>query len=195
VIAFETEVRIDRPIEEVFAYVSDPLNFPCWNSAVQTVRKTSTCENGVASTYSMERKLPTGRAVNELEVLARERPSEFAIRTTAEPTPFLYRYRFSAQNGETLVHLRAELELPGAAAFLPQLARSRVRKGVDENLATLGKSSKRPVADRPSLSLLLRCSRVESRGGTRPKNSYRATPSLDSGSPSGTGPRSGPLRR
>jgi hypothetical protein len=72
-------------------------------------------------------------------VLARERPGEFAIRTTAGPTPFLYRYRFSAQDGETLVHLRAEVELPATAAFLPQLARRRVRNGVDENLATLRK--------------------------------------------------------
>jgi uncharacterized protein YndB with AHSA1/START domain len=92
VIAFETNVRINRRIEEVFAYVSDPLNFPRWNSAVKAVRKTSVGEDGVASTYSMERELPTGRAINELEVVASEPPRHFAIRTTAGPTPFLYRY-------------------------------------------------------------------------------------------------------
>jgi hypothetical protein len=71
VIAFETDVRINSRIEEVFAYVSDPLNLPRWNSAVQAVRKTSAGRNGVASTYSMERELPNGRAINELEVVAR----------------------------------------------------------------------------------------------------------------------------
>jgi uncharacterized protein YndB with AHSA1/START domain len=93
VIAFETDVHIDRPIEEVFAYVSDPLTFPRWNSAIQAVRRTSAAEPGVHSTYLMERELPTGRAVNELEVVESERPHEFAIRATAGPTPFLYRYR------------------------------------------------------------------------------------------------------
>lgn len=34
-IGFETSVRIERPIEEVFALVSDPLQFPLWNSAVR----------------------------------------------------------------------------------------------------------------------------------------------------------------
>jgi uncharacterized protein YndB with AHSA1/START domain len=136
VIAFETDVRIDRPVEEVFAYVSDPLNFPRWNSAVQAVRKTSAGPNGVASTYSMVRELPTGRAVNELEVVASE-PRKFTIRTTAGPTPFLYRYQFSAENGETVVKLDADVELPGAAAFLPQLARRLVKKGVTDNFATL----------------------------------------------------------
>ena len=85
-IAFETSTRINCPIEEVFSYVSDPLNFPHWNSAVQVVRQTSAGENGVASTYLMERELPTGRAVNELEVVASQRPREFVIRATAGPT-------------------------------------------------------------------------------------------------------------
>jgi uncharacterized protein YndB with AHSA1/START domain len=136
VITFETDVRIDRPIEDVFAYVSDPLNFPRWNSAVQAVRKTSAGQNGVAS-YTIERALRGGRAVNELEILASAPPREFAIRTTAGPTPFLYRYQLSGANGETVMKLDAEVELPGAAAFLPQLAGRLVKKGVDDNLATL----------------------------------------------------------
>jgi len=137
VIAFETDVRINRRIEEVFAYVSDPLNFPRWNSAVQAVRQTSAGESGVASTYSLERELPSGRAVNELEVVASETPRTFAVRTIAGPTPFLYRYRFAAENGETVMTLDAEVELPGAVALLPQLAGRLVKKGVNDNLATL----------------------------------------------------------
>jgi uncharacterized protein YndB with AHSA1/START domain len=135
-IVFETSTRINRPIEEVFAYVSDPRNFPRWNSAVQAVRKTS-AENGVGSTYLIERALSTGRAVNELEVVTREWPSEFAIRTTAGPTPFRYGYAFSPENDETVVHLNAEVDLIGPAALLPQLARRAVKQGVDDNFATL----------------------------------------------------------
>ena len=133
-IAFETAVQIERPIDEVFAYVSDPGNLPHWNSAVQAVRKTSTGEITVGSTYSMERELPTGRAVNELEIVAHERPREFAIRTTSGPTPFHYRYRFSAERGGTVVHLDAVVELEG---LLAQLARRALKKGVDDNLAAL----------------------------------------------------------
>ncbi len=136
-IAFQTSARIDRPIEDVFPYVSNPRNFPRWNSAVRSVRQTSARENGVASTYVMERELPTGRAVNELEVVASEWPSEFVIRTTAGSTPFLYRYRFSAEHDETVVHLDAEVELSGPAALLPQLARHAVKKGVEANFTTL----------------------------------------------------------
>jgi uncharacterized protein YndB with AHSA1/START domain len=137
VIAFETEVGIDRPVEEVFAYVSEPRNLRAWNSAVRDVRPISAAANGSGSTYMMERELPSGRAVNELEVVANEPPRTFAIRTTAGPTPFLYRYGFSTENGETVMTLDAEVELPGAAAFLPQLAGRLVKKGVNDNLPTL----------------------------------------------------------
>lgn len=62
---FETSVRIERPVDEVFDYVSDPRNFPRWNSAVQAVSVTSG-EGDSGSTYLMERELPGGGAQNEL---------------------------------------------------------------------------------------------------------------------------------
>ena len=136
-ISFETSVRIERPITEVFAFVSDPIQFPQWNSAVQTVRRTGGETGEPGSTYSMERELPTGRVTNELEVLARETPRAFGIRTTSGPTPFVYRYRLAPDGADTVVHLDASVELPGVAAVLGPLATRGVRRGVDANFAAL----------------------------------------------------------
>jgi uncharacterized protein YndB with AHSA1/START domain len=122
-------VRIERPIDAVFDYVSDPQNFPRWNSAVRAVRKTSAGEGEAGSTYSMERDLPSGRAENDLEVVGHERPREFSIRTTSGSTPFLYRYTFSPEDGATIVRLDAEVELPVAVALVGPLARRAVKKG------------------------------------------------------------------
>jgi uncharacterized protein YndB with AHSA1/START domain len=137
VISFEASVRIERPIEDVFVYVSDPRKFPRWNSAVRAVRKTSAGEDDLGSTYSMERDLPSGRTENGLEIVAKERPREFGIRTTSGPTPFFYLYSFSPTNGGTIVKLDAEVELPRAAALVAPLARHAVKKGVDHNFGTL----------------------------------------------------------
>ena len=136
-IVFQTSIGIKRPAEEVFAYVSDPRNLPAWNSAVQAVRPASPSTRGVGSTFSMKRELPTGPATNQLEVIASKPPREFTIRTTAGPTPFLYHYQFAVQNGKTLVQLDAQVELDGVATRLRQLARHAIKKGVDDNLATL----------------------------------------------------------
>src|SRR6188472_2976076 len=93
---FQTSVRIMRPLHELFAYVADPIEFPHWNSAVQAVHSTSTHPGEVGSTFLMRRHLPTGPAENTLEILERTPPTAFAIRTTSGPTPFVYRYRLTA---------------------------------------------------------------------------------------------------
>ncbi len=146
-ISLKTRVRIGRPIEHVFAFVSDPIQLPQWNSAVQAVRGTSGETDEPGSTYSMERELPTGRVENQLEVFARERPSEFGIRTTSGPTPFIYRYLFAADGPDTVVHLEAKVELPGVAAMLGPLAARGVKQGVDANFAALKRTLEDSAAD------------------------------------------------
>jgi uncharacterized protein YndB with AHSA1/START domain len=136
-VKFETSVRIERPVDEVFDYVSDPRNFPAWNSAVRSVRETAPGREGVGATFVMERDLPGGRAQNELEIVDWDRPAAFAIRTTSGPTPFRYRYRFSTEGAATLLELSAEVELSGIAGALGPLASRGVRRGVDSNFADL----------------------------------------------------------
>src|SRR2546425_694413 len=79
-------------------------------------------------------QLPT---VYLVELVSCERPSEFAFRTTSGPTPFGYHFRFTPAGGATLIQIEAEADLGSAADLLAPLARRAVKKGVDENLATL----------------------------------------------------------
>src|SRR5258708_4744860 len=121
-IAFQTSVHVARPIEEVFAFVSDPTRFPSWNSAVTSVTAGSPQAAEVGSTYAMRRELPGGRADNGLVIIELAAPTAFGIRTTDGPTPFTYRYRFVANEATTVVELDAEVELPGLAGLIAPLA-------------------------------------------------------------------------
>jgi carbon monoxide dehydrogenase subunit G len=136
-IAFQTSVRVNRPIDEVFAFVSDPLLFPRWNSAVQTVHPIAGDGGRVGSRYSMQRQLPAGQVENGLEVVSRDYDTEFGIRTTSGPTPFRYHYRFVSDGAETVIQLDARVELSGVASVLGPLAAPAVKRGVDANLAAL----------------------------------------------------------
>jgi hypothetical protein len=129
-ISFTTTTQIRRPVADVFARVADPLGFPDWNSAVESVQASG-------RRYVMHRRLPSGRATNELEVVERRPPTAFAVRTTSGPTPFVYRYGFEPAHGGTLVTLTGEVELSGVAALAGPLATHAVKRGVDANLATL----------------------------------------------------------
>jgi Polyketide cyclase / dehydrase and lipid transport len=147
VISFQASVRIERPIEEVFAFVADPLLFPRWNSAVQAVHGTPGARGDAGATYSMQRVLATGRVENKLEVFNHAQPAEFGIRTTSGPTPFVYGYRFASDGVDTVVHLDASVALPGVPAVLGPLAARGVRRGVDTNFAALKRTLEAPARD------------------------------------------------
>ena len=53
---FENIVYIDRPIGEVFAFLSDFENIPKWNYYVLDVRQRSESPIGVGTTYHQVRK-------------------------------------------------------------------------------------------------------------------------------------------
>jgi len=55
VLEFENTICIDRPIDEVFAYLSD-FNIPKWNYYVLEVRQLSETPIGIGTTYQQVRK-------------------------------------------------------------------------------------------------------------------------------------------
>lgn len=137
-ITVRTRVRIKVPADVVFDFVADPRNFPLWNSAVVEVRQIGPGgPDGVGTTYAMARKLPGGSAENTLQVIARERPTEFAVRTTSGPTPFVYRLRLGPTGDSTVVEMEAEVGLGPVADILGPIAGLAVRRGVDANLDAL----------------------------------------------------------
>lgn len=53
---FENTIRIDRPVGEVFAFLSDFENIPKWNYYVLEVRRLSEGPTGIGTTYLQVRK-------------------------------------------------------------------------------------------------------------------------------------------
>lgn len=63
-------------------------------------------------------------------------PEEVVIRAGEGPTPFTYRYRLREANGGTDLTLAAEVDL-GVPRILEPVASRAVKRGVEENFATL----------------------------------------------------------
>jgi uncharacterized protein YndB with AHSA1/START domain len=51
VVTFDSSVTIKRPLEEVFAFVSEPMNEPKWHDDVVDVKRTSDGPVGAGSTF------------------------------------------------------------------------------------------------------------------------------------------------
>jgi uncharacterized membrane protein len=133
VIEFETSIRIERPLPDVFAFVADLENVPKWNYFVVDVSKTSDGPLGVGTTYHQRRKTDS----QELRVVAFDPDRSVTIETIPPSKPEFRRTMvFSEESGVTLLVDRWKLDT-GHPGLLQKLARGRIRSAVRGNLLKL----------------------------------------------------------
>jgi uncharacterized membrane protein len=132
-IEFENQVVVERPIEHVFAFVSDFRNVPKWNYFVQSVDQTSDGEPGVGTTYHQVRKTDE----QHFRITDYRPPEAVTVKTEAGSRPaFEMRFTFESVDGGTRITDRLQLEL-GVPGLLEKLAAGRVKRAVMDNLTKL----------------------------------------------------------
>src|SRR5215208_7172580 len=130
---FENTVYIDRPIGEVFAFLSDFENIPKWNYYVLEVRQLSESPIGIGTTYHQLRKTDQ----QYLRIIEFEPNHRVAVKTLPQSSPSFERRFTLYEEGDT-TRIRDQWKLDtGRPALLERLARGRVKSAVAENLAKL----------------------------------------------------------
>jgi uncharacterized membrane protein len=132
---FENTIYIDRPVDEVFAFLSDFENIPKWNYYVLEVRQLSESPIGVGTTYHQVRKTDE----QDFRIIEFEPDHMVAVKTLPQSSPGL-EMRFTLYEEGNTTRLRDEWKLDtGRPAILERLALRRVKSAVAENLAKLKK--------------------------------------------------------
>jgi uncharacterized membrane protein len=130
---FENTIRIERPVDEVFAFVSDFENIPKWNYYVLEVRQLSENPIGVGTTYHQIRKIDE----QDFRIIEFEPNHAVAVKTLPQSSPDL-EMRFTLYEEGATTRIRDEWKLDtGRPAILERLVRRRVKSAVAENLAKL----------------------------------------------------------
>jgi uncharacterized membrane protein len=71
-IDLEFGVLIDRPLPEVFAFLSDPLNLPRWQSSVRQVKALSEGDVGPGSSFALTSEMLGRKIDGTMEITALE---------------------------------------------------------------------------------------------------------------------------
>ena len=130
---FENTIAIERPIDEVFAFLSDFENIPKWNYYVLEVRQLSESPIGIGTTYHQGRKSDQ----QDFRIIEFEPDHMVAVKTLPQSSPSFERRFTLYEEGDT-TRLRDQWKLDtGKPALLERLARGRVKSAVAENLAKL----------------------------------------------------------
>jgi hypothetical protein len=78
---FQREIMINRPIEEVFDFVTDARNEPRYNPRIVRVEKTTTGPIGRGTCFALVGKAMGRPTAVEYEITAYERPQRMTSRT------------------------------------------------------------------------------------------------------------------
>ena len=136
-IRLEHSVVIKRPIEEVFAFVTDFDNLPQWDPAVLEAKITSEGPVGVGTTLR-EVFLLLGRKV-ELpgEITEYEPNRKFGFKATSGPMPAEVTMTLEPAGGSTKFTIVAEAEPKGFFRVAEPLVARTLRRQSETNHANL----------------------------------------------------------
>jgi len=133
---FENTVTIQRPAEDVFAFLANFENIPRWNYAIAATKKTSPGPVGVGTTYRQTRSIPS-RSEEGFEVAVFEPVSRLAVQGQLGPFRTRTSYVLEPVGSATRLTNKVELAPSGVLRVLAPLAVPRVRAAVAANLGTL----------------------------------------------------------
>lgn len=131
---FEATVVIDRPIEEVFAFLADGENDPKFSPRVLEIRKTTEGPPGVGTVYASTVKDAGMKTQREFKLTEFEPPTRirWAEQTKNLITATEGGYDLAPENGGTRVRIYNVLEGHGLGKLLAPLGLFAARRGADD---------------------------------------------------------------
>lgn len=131
-IRFKNTVTINRPLQEVFTFVSNFENMPKWNYYILEVKQITMGPRRIGTLYDQTRKTDK----QQYQITEYEQNHRVIVKTIP-PAPTL-EMRFTFESAGDATHLEDEWELktryPG---FLEHLATGRIKSAARENLVKL----------------------------------------------------------
>lgn len=114
-------VTIDRPVVEVFAYVTDTSNDPAWHTDILEARKTSEGPIGTGTTWHTRFKPSMGVSEGDIEVVAFEPSRMEVMKGVVGPMQPTLTYLFEPADGGTRFTRRVQIKVSGIMRLMEPL--------------------------------------------------------------------------
>ena len=133
----DLSIVINRPVEEVFAFLSNPENGPKWTSSIAEVEITSQGPIGVGTTYRSVRTALGRRLEIEFEITEYEPNRRYATKSISGPFPSESKVTFERVAGGTRVSGTLMGEPGGFFKLAEPLLVSMMKRQYEADLANL----------------------------------------------------------
>jgi uncharacterized protein YndB with AHSA1/START domain len=144
VIRKSIDIRINRPVEEVFAFLTDASNHPKWDpsSLVMEPQEPGPWREGM--TFREVRRIGPRTVEFHSTIAELELDRKMELRSLSGP-PFQGHWRFSPVDGGTRLQWTGEMQLTGPMRIFEPLVARSFNRNVDTNFARLKQVLEKPA--------------------------------------------------
>jgi uncharacterized membrane protein len=133
----ESTTVINRPIEDVFAVLSNLENNPKWSTAFLEVEKTSQGPISVGTKWHAVQKAFGRQLESEVEVTEYEPNRKCAQKSKSGPIPAKIWQTYEPVEGGTQVTVALEAEVGGFFKLAEPLVKTMVKRNIETDFANL----------------------------------------------------------
>jgi uncharacterized membrane protein len=133
----EKIITINRPVEEVFAYVGDLQNGPKWQKALVEAWRLNGGPLGIGSKFSSIRKFMGRKMSSVIQFTAFELNKKIVFKSISGSSPFEQTFLFEPMAGGTRLTTRLALQTSGLMGLAQPVIASGLKREVDENFGIL----------------------------------------------------------
>ncbi len=136
-INLEFGILIDRPVSQVYSFLTNPLNLPRWQANVKEIKALSPGTPGVGSAYGVASEMLGRRIEGKMEIVALEADKAFAFKIAAGPMQLKIDASFKTVGTGTKLAIHAQGEPGGLFKIAEGALTGQVRAQMEANLARL----------------------------------------------------------
>jgi len=129
----EKIITINRPVAEVFAYVSDLASGPEWQPGLVEVRRITEGPKGVGTQYNGVRKFMGRRMESVIEFTTYEPDKKLVFKSISGNSPLVQSFIFEPTVEGTRLTARLEVQTSGLMGLAEPLIASSLKRDVDTN--------------------------------------------------------------
>ena len=142
----EKSMVIDRPIEEVFAFVGDQRNAPWWQSGLVDVKRLTDGPPGIGTRHTFVRSFMGRKLEANNEYIAYEPCKRITFKTTSGPIPLEASYLFESVGEGTNLTSTIEMHATGFVGLAEPLIARSLRREMDAAFVALKDLLEEPAA-------------------------------------------------
>ena len=135
-IQHEVTIHLNRPVEQVFAFLADSQNLRTWQSGLIENQQLTEGSMRVGTRFREVRRTGPRQSEIEGEITAFERNKHFATKTLTKPNATVS-YSFEPENGGTRLDYKFIMLTSGIMRLLEPLIAGSIKKDTDMDFQKL----------------------------------------------------------